>query len=451
MAYFFYEIFRRFYAFSIPVINNSLSFALQQLEYNEKLSFSEIDQLAFKRAQHIVQHAYNNTEFYRKKYSAVGFEPGDLKTWSDFECLPILEKQEIKENRERMIANTALARNLSPSATGGSTGEPLQIYHDKKLFFWTFALYYRQLRWHNLEIKDKHLGIWRSTDNAKINVKNLNFFSKLRYSNFVLDARRLTKESMDKTLLLIKDLQPTYIYSYVGGASIFADYILENNIDPPSSIRVVFSTSSPLAEGIRQKIEQAFDARVVDQYGSTEILSLACEKNEKGKLYTFNDLRKVETVNKNNQQTDNNVYGDVLLTNYVNEVFPFIRYRNGDRASFFDREPKQGFSTMNPVKGRISENFELINGIIVDGSYLTTVFDTIPHLVKKFEIVQKSKSEILFVLETKNDADFSKACEKVKMDMQFLTKGGINIVFKKDIIKNNDNGKLRYIRKLKNL
>ncbi len=443
-----YDVIQKTYIKTIPFFNIELFNAMNFLKRNESLSYDELNSVSLKNAKNIVKYAFENSTFYNKKYSKEGFHPNDFKTWSDFQKLPILEKHEIRENRKQIITKTTKLNNLIPTATGGSTGEPLQIYHDKKLYFWTFALYYRQLRWQDISIKDKHLGIWRTKDEASNNVKNINLYSTLRYSNFILDARKMTESSMDRAVKEIFRQKPKYIYSYVGGAEVFADYILKNRITLPNVFKAIFTTSSPISESIRLKIEKAFNTKVIDQYGSTEILSLACEKDVKGKLYTFSDLRKIETVNNSLIQTNNHESGSVLVTDYVNKAFPLIRYRNGDMASFYEKEPTIGLPSLNKINGRVSENFSMKNELIVDGSYLTTIFDDIPHLVKRFLVKQESKESILFKLETESNDDFEKACRKIVGDLDFLIKDGIKLSFSQEKIESNDAGKVRYIIKM---
>ena len=49
--------------------------------------------LILSRLQRIVKKAWDNSSFYRAKYSAVGMQDGIISSLADFELLPALEKE----------------------------------------------------------------------------------------------------------------------------------------------------------------------------------------------------------------------------------------------------------------------------------------------------------------------------------------------------------------------
>ena len=55
----------------------------------------EIRQGQFERIRSLVTMAYKEIPVYADKYKAVGFEPGDLKSWADFRRLPVITKDEL--------------------------------------------------------------------------------------------------------------------------------------------------------------------------------------------------------------------------------------------------------------------------------------------------------------------------------------------------------------------
>jgi len=54
----------------------------------EQMSEDERAQLQLERLQATLQRVYRNVRFYRKRFEEIGFEPEDLKDFSDLSKLP---------------------------------------------------------------------------------------------------------------------------------------------------------------------------------------------------------------------------------------------------------------------------------------------------------------------------------------------------------------------------
>ncbi|MDP3482235.1 MAG: hypothetical protein Q8S05_02875, partial [Sulfuricella sp.] len=75
----------------------------------------------------IIEHAYTNVPYYRKKYAqAVRNEANGLAVGS----LPILHKDEVIQHRDEMLARGIDRSRLRIGNTGGSTGKPVSFYYD---------------------------------------------------------------------------------------------------------------------------------------------------------------------------------------------------------------------------------------------------------------------------------------------------------------------------------
>ncbi len=87
-----------------------------------KRSPEEINEFQFKRIKELVRHAYDTVDLYRDKYSEEGFEPGDLKTWNDFQRLPILTKEELIESFPKKAISSKYGTEFT-TRSSGSTGK----------------------------------------------------------------------------------------------------------------------------------------------------------------------------------------------------------------------------------------------------------------------------------------------------------------------------------------
>ena len=75
----------------------------QELVAHEKMSVDELHAFNFSKRQEILRFAYENTLFYRRLYDAAGVSPNDIHTDEDWEALPIVTKDDVRQHFEEMI------------------------------------------------------------------------------------------------------------------------------------------------------------------------------------------------------------------------------------------------------------------------------------------------------------------------------------------------------------
>lgn len=68
--------------------------------WNEKaecMNKEEKEKLQLKRLQETVKLAYENVEFYTKRFDEIGLKPEDIKTLKDIEKIPFTTKSDLRE------------------------------------------------------------------------------------------------------------------------------------------------------------------------------------------------------------------------------------------------------------------------------------------------------------------------------------------------------------------
>ena len=132
----------------------------RELLQNQELDEKSLAELNWEKRKAIVNHAYQNTKFYKKFYDLCGFNPSMLVTENDWDKVPVLERTMIRENLDDMIMRNISHKRLRVSTTGGSTGHPLKVYHDKA--FDNEILAWRYLGWWNVSPADNQGTIHRA-------------------------------------------------------------------------------------------------------------------------------------------------------------------------------------------------------------------------------------------------------------------------------------------------
>ncbi len=100
----------------------------------ETLGFDEIRALQWRRLEPQLKYNFKNSQFYREKFAAIDASPDDIKSWQDFQRIPLMNKDEHRLAQERGLAehgDPLALLNCAPrdqvvriNATSGTTGIP---------------------------------------------------------------------------------------------------------------------------------------------------------------------------------------------------------------------------------------------------------------------------------------------------------------------------------------
>lgn len=358
----------------------------------ESLSSSQMREIVEEKKKALVANAFQKNAFYRHLYSTAGFELRDMEQPDWFEHLPILTKNDIREHFAELIT-PGCQRYMRISSTGGSTGLPVKTGYDGRIPEEVYS--WRQQWWFGVHPWEDHAYVWRDTRRTHLaKIKNRLLWFPTRHVK--LDASIMTEESIKRFLKDYNVVRPTLLYGYVGAITQLAQYLLDHMVTVHSP-KMVWVTSAPLSSVQRDVIARAFNSIVCDQYGSCEIRAIAQQCPQCKGLHVNVDHVNVEFVDQNNLPVPKGDYGRTLLSNLEDYVFPLIRYENGDRGRWLQGPCPCGraLPCIDSVKGRESESFRLPSGRVVNGEFLTTIFDEHPDFVKGFRVVQKKDRSII--------------------------------------------------------
>ncbi len=414
---------------------------------NENLSLDEIMFLNWNKRKKIIQHAYSNSAFYRSFYDVSGFHPSDLKNIDDWKNVPILEKEHIRNNYKDIIAVNLPHTRLQKSTTGGSTGEPLLVYRDKD--FPEEILKWRMLKHWDISPGVNMGMIWRIPDSNKtIKYQIVNKLIWWPTKRVKLEASFITEEKLWAFYKDSKKYSIEILQGYVGGIEQFVNFVLKHKLKLPS-VKLVWGTAAPISTLQKSLFSEAFTSNILDQYGCSEIYFIAANCPVNNNLHVNIDYRHIDIINSETKSVcSNNEFGDILLTDLQNEIFPLINYRVGDRAKWGKSNCNCGciLPLISPVKGRVSDYLEVPGYGKLNGEFLTTVFDPYYNVIKQFQFTQKRDMSIkISVVPKYNKDDTVLIVEKIISQLNFLTEGKANITY--ELVENisDEKGKTRFI------
>ncbi len=139
--------------------------------------------------------------------------------------------------------------------------------------------------------------------------------------------------------------------------------------------KFVYSSAEMLRDFMRKEIEEAFNTKVYDYYGSREVGAIAGECSMGCRhVFVMNNL--VEILDDTNRQVRDGEEGKIIITNLHNYSMPMIRYDIGDLGVMSADRCGCGSSlpVLERLTGRVTDHFLLRNGTRVHGEFFTHLF-----------------------------------------------------------------------------
>ena len=328
---------------------------LKELERMQCLSTDELEHIRFRKLQILLIHSYQKIPFYTNRFNQAGFSPTKMQSTDDLKALPLLSKSEIKQHLNEMTWSECPG-GLQRYNTGGSSGEPLIFYFDKRRQSWDKAARMMTHRWWGINIGEKELYLWGSPVEATRQDKMKDFRDKLT-NELLISAFDLSEASVGQIYTDIKRFRPKCLFGYPSTIELFTQMAKKQDLDLHSlGVSMFFSTAELLYDHQRESISEAFGGiPVADCYGSREggFVSHQCKE---GRYHIIDPNYVVEFI-QNGSPVSVGEDGEIVLTHLDAWGMPLIRYQTGDVAQpgHGDCACGCGFATMDKIRGRTTD------------------------------------------------------------------------------------------------
>ncbi|RKY07228.1 MAG: phenylacetate--CoA ligase family protein [Planctomycetota bacterium] len=372
---------------------------LEQIKKCEYLSAEQLEDLTNNKLEKLLLHAYNNVPYYHRTLSECGAILDGRVILENFQNIPILTKEIIRNEGEKLYSKDYENRKPYKNTSGGSTGEPVEFVQDKQYDQWNTAikLYFNSLL--GKEPGEGEIKLWGSDrDIIKGTVGLKERIINFLYNRKFFNSYRFGSEEVCDLIELNNRFKPTVYWSYMESALELAKYLQANDkhfLSPKFAI----STIGPLAEDVQRQIEEGMQCKVYNQYGSREVGGIACQCRYQGGLHTFPWFNYVEVVGENSK-TIQDGEGEVLVTTLENYSMPLIRYEIGDAAVVGDSRCLCGRNSfqLKKVIGRTLGYFKKSDGSLVHSHFIVqSLF--FRSWLKQFQIIQDRMGHISIKLE----------------------------------------------------
>lgn len=327
---------------------NELEVINQSYQWNQQ----EQDEYIARSLISLINYAYDNIEFYRNLYNKHGVNINQIQNISDFENLPTINKQMLRDSGDAAVSSKANSLNSIRANTGGSSGEPFSFLLPKNHYYRAWA--YKGDMWGRAgyEVGDPVLSL------RGHQFEDALFQHQPIYNFYYVDSYRLNDNNINQLIELITREDIRYIHGYPSNIVRFIGLLQ----DPSAlSIEGVLPCSEKVDPQSKEIIINAFGAKIQPSYEQSEMTILASYGEKSDKYYFYPTYGYPELVTSENQAIDsNNVKGKLIGTTFSNKIMPLIRYETGDEAIWTEGDEKklQNFKCAKEIVGRVGEYIE---------------------------------------------------------------------------------------------
>jgi phenylacetate-CoA ligase len=416
---------------------------LSDLERIQHINDKQLKQYQDKALKRMVKYAYTIPLYY-EKYKEAGIHPNDIKGIDDIGKLPFITKDDLRENYpDRIIPKGFDKEHNFLLSTSGSTGKPVFIYVDAFSTIKSLIAFVRSLKTYG--------GNWQKTkimmviDNAPGSLEHTVFGqSTLPFLSKFMSLKNLKYiDITEKPETIIKEMdefQPKFLGSDPNMLRKLA-FLKNNGYGKSIKLSCIVSGGAMLDSYTRTYVENSFNAKILDIYGTTEAGPLAFQCSKEKYYHVHSYFVYLEFLDDKNKPVPPDTPGHLVVTKLYGKGTPIIRYRGiEDLVTPTTKKTCCTISSqiIKQIEGRSTDliilpNKKLLSPLTVTGIPAKIMDEFKTYKIKQFQIIQQKidEIEILIVIDEKlrnKGPSVERILEELKKRFSEKIGHGINIV-----------------------
>jgi phenylacetate-CoA ligase len=418
---------------------------LNWLEESQWWSAQKIQEHQQEQLEKLIRHAYESVPYYKDLFHRIKLKPADIKSPEDLYKIPVLTKEDVRNNYERMVSREFDRKSLVFCHTSGTTGKSLKFYQEPRAIQFRWAVWWRHKARFGVKF-DEPYATFTGLTAIPINQMKPPFWRENRpMRQTVFTMHHIVPSKIGSIAARLNEGGFVYYAGYPSILYVLAALLLESGLKILAPPKYIFTGAENLYENQRDLISKAFRSPVTDQYGFSEGCGNAsrCEHDLFHEDFEFGILEcgDAETIDSHTKQ------GRIIATGFSSYGMPFIRYDVGDAGTWKD---------MSCACGRKSKVLTKINGRVED--FVITPegrrilrFDYIfkdAENVRDAQVVQKAPGSICLRIVRRPAYSF-KDEELLREEVKNRVSPMLVVLFEYvDEIERESNGKVRAVKSL---
>ncbi|WP_180900014.1 phenylacetate--CoA ligase PaaK [Martelella soudanensis] len=375
---------------------NNLKPSREILDPIEVASRDEISALQQKRMTWSLNHAYENSPFYRKRFDDNGVHPSDFRTLSDLAKFPFTVKTDLRDTYPFGMFAVPRENLARIHASSGTTGRPTVVGYTKNdIDVWADVVA-RSIRASGGRAGDIcHVaygyGLFTGGLGAHYGAERLG-----------CTVVPISGGMTERQVTLMSDFKPQIIMVTPSYMLSILDEFRRQGVDPrQSSLKVGIFGAEPWTNAMRAEIEDAFDMHAVDIYGLSEIMGPGvaneCVETKDG-LHVWEDHFYPEIIDPatGNVLPDGEM-GELVFTTLTKEGLPMVRYRTRDLTRILPGTARS-MRRIEKITGR-SDDMIILRGVNVFPTQIEEMILKCKGLSPHFqiELTRKERMDVMTV------------------------------------------------------
>jgi phenylacetate-CoA ligase len=343
---------------------------------------------------------------HREIMRQAGYDPRcNFSGVADLAIFPVMTKADLKRAPDDFL-QVGAPNHLDKyfrDRTSGSTGIPLAVYRSPSERFIHVAKWLRVLMLNGYRPTDK---VFSFTASGRLSAgrSRLQRFGLLRRN--AVDITLSSKESADELL----QYRPDVVYGVRTSLLMVAEELARRGIKAPP-IKLLIAGGEVIDAQTRRRCREIFDIDITETYGTVEMGVMAFQRAGETVLSLIEDCTYFEFLDAQGRPVGPGQPGRLVVTDLHGGLMPFIRYDQGDLATYSLRRTEKG-ETVRVIDRIFGRQDDLAT--LPDGSFLTyldfyELMDAYPG-IERFRVRQRAPD--MFTLEMVSSTDYFRGVER---------------------------------------
>lgn len=305
---------------------------LESMLESETWSRTDIDAFQDEQLRAVIKRAYERIPYYREVMDERRLKPGDITARADLPKLPLLTKDLVRQNQDKLVDPSASKKNLDLRHTSGTTGSSLHFYASKSLTAAQWATWWRHRMRFGLTLGDLHANFTGKLVVPAEQEKAPYWRWNWPMRQALLNMHHLTKDKVADVVGFLNRRSFTFFSGYPSILHVLAVTALDAGLVLERQPRVVVTGAENMLDAQRRDIALFTGAVLTDQYGFTE----GCGNASQCPHFAYHEdfeLGVIELLGAEGDEAVNDA-GSVVCTGFISLAAPLIRYEVGDIATW---------------------------------------------------------------------------------------------------------------------
>jgi phenylacetate-CoA ligase len=325
-------------------------------------SLSHMKQVQWLQLEKQLRYLERNSPYYRKLFKHHEIDISAIKSYADFNNLPLTSKEDLQDHNEEFIS-VPREDIIDHVTTSGTLGNPVSMMLNEADLQRLTLNEYESFKMAGVKRSDV---VQITTTLDRRFMAGLAYFLGLRKlgAGIIRTGGGFPQLQWDS----IERFKPKYLVCVPSFLLKMAEYAIANDIDMKnSSVKAAICIGEPVRNvefelnSLGRRIKELWDIELYSTYASTEMATAftECHAHEGNHLQA--ELIYAEILDQAGVHVIPGEVGELVITTLQTETMPLLRFATGDMLTYTEEPCKCGRNTMrlSPVLGRKKQMIKL--------------------------------------------------------------------------------------------